>query len=461
MRPKASAHPLRTKPRRYLTSAALVVVSVGLAGALLSAINAMQRSQSLMLSRAITAAGALPADEIRSLEGNDKDLANPTYQNLKRRLTRIRQENPGMRFIYLFGQNSRGEAFFYVDSEPVNSPDYSPPGELYPEASSRVHAAFVEDTSFIEGPLGDSYGTWISAMAPVVDESTGQVVAVLGIDVNAYDYYFQIGLYAVIPLLLAAIPLTVLLRNRRLEAKEREVMELKTQFVSVASHELRSPLTGALWGVQSLLRSDGNLTDKQKSILTSVYNSTATSLASVNEVLDFSVFDRGKADKLQRVEVDLVAVLHDVQKVLDLSAQEAGVHLRFVGDWPDTAATIGDPAALKRAFSNIVSNAVKYSSKDTAVEFAYQRKDKHHIVSIQDHGIGIPKNEQAKVLTGYYRATNASKRLVHGTGMGLWITRLIIEQHHGALYLDSKVNKGTTVHVSLPAGQEQSAPDQQ
>lgn len=460
MKLKAPAHPLRAKPRRYLMSAALVVVAVGVAGALLSAINAMQRSQSLMLSRAVTAAGALPADEIRSLQGNESDLDNPIYQNLKKRLTRIRQDNPGMRFIYLFGRGSQGETFFYVDSEAPGSRDYSPPGEPYPEASSKVHAAFVEDTPFIEGPLRDSYGTWISAMAPVVDESTGRVVAVLGIDVNAYDYYMQIGLYALIPLLLAAIPLVVLLRNRRLESKEREVMELKTQFVSVASHELRSPLTGALWGVQSLLKKDDGLTDRQKEILTSVYNSTATSLASVNEVLDFSIFDRGKANKLQRVEVDLVAVLRDVQKVLDLSAQEAGVRLQFVGDWPDTVLTVGDPSALKRAFSNIVSNAIKYSSKDTAVEFAYQRKDKHHIVSVQDHGIGIPKEEQTKVLAGYYRATNASKRLAHGTGMGLWITRLIIEQHHGAIHLDSKVNKGTTISVSLPAapGRSQSDP---
>lgn len=450
MRSKAPEHPLRAKPRRYLTSAALVVVAVGVAGAALSAINAMQRSQDLMLSRAVTAAAAMPADEIRELNGDSSDLDNPTYQSIRQRLMRIRQENPGMRFVYLFGRQSNGEIFFYVDSEPANSEDYSPPGETYSEASSEVHAAFVEDRPFIEGPVSDSYGTWISAIAPVVDQSTGQVVALMGIDVDVYDYYLQIGLYALIPLLLAAIPLTVLLRNRRLEAKDRELTQLKTQFVSVASHELRSPLAGALWGVQSLLKAD-KLNEEQKRTLTSVYTSVATTLASVNEVLDFSVFDRGKADKLQRVEVDLVSVLKDVQKVLELSSEEAGVQVKLTGNWPEVAQTIGDPSALKRAFSNVLSNAIKYSRKDTTIELSYRHENGQHVIAVADQGIGIPPEELPKVLDGYYRATNASERLAHGTGMGLWITKLIVEQHHGKLNLESELDKGTTVTASLPA----------
>lgn len=451
---KVRVHPLLAKPKRYMTSSALVVLAVGLAGSALSAISAAQRSQDLMLSRATAAAGALPASDIKKLSGHKDDLGNPTYEDLKRRLIRIRQDNASMRTVYLLGQRD-GQVFYYVDSESETSAGYAQPGLFYTETTTRLQAAFTEDTAYLEGPSRDGFGTRISAIAPVVNETTGQTVAMLGIDVDAYDYYLQIFTYTVIPLLLAAIPLMVLVRNRRLEAKEQEVLQLKTQFVSVASHELRSPLTGALWGVQSLIKpgTNANLHKAQRDTLAAVYTNTATSLASVNEILDFSIFDRNKADKLHRVEVDLKAVLSDVVKLLGLSAQEADVTIRYKSDWPDNIMTIGDPGALKRAFSNILSNAIKYSRKGTAIELSYRLDGGHHTIAVKDHGIGIPAGEQAKVLEGYYRATNASRQLAHGTGMGLWVTKLIIEQHDGKLKLTSQVNKGTTVFASLPKRQ--------
>ncbi len=462
MNTKAAIHPLLAKPKRYLTSAAMVVVAVGIAGSILAAISAMQRTQSLMLSRVVTAAGALTPDDIRTLKGRKEDLENPTYESIKRRLTRIRQESPGTQFIYLMGSRNN-QVFFYVDSEPQNSEDYSPPGQPYTEASLPLKAAFFDETPFIEGPLRDSYGMWMSALAPVYDTATQEIVAVVGIDVAASDYFLQIALSALIPLLLAALPLTVLLRNRRLEAKEHEVMQLKSQFVSVASHELRSPLTGALWGIQSLIKPEAarGLTDSQRNMLTAIYNSTASSLATVNEILDFSIFNRNKADKLQRVEVDLRAVLDDIQKVLHLSTREAGVHIVYKDDWPERVLVWGDPGALKRALSNILSNAIKYSHKATTIELAYHLNKNQHVISVRDHGIGIPAREQAKVLEGYYRASNASKRLAHGTGMGLWITKLIIEQHGGKLSLISKENQGTTIFVTLPAHHHQDGATQQ
>lgn len=443
-------HPLLAQPRRYLASAALVVVAVGITGALLSGVNAMQRNQDLMLSRAVTAAAALPALEIAQLHGSERDLENSTYQSIKRRLYRVRQENPGMRFVHLYGRRPNGQIFNYIDSEPPSSGEYTPPGLIVTDPSSQMRAAFVEDTPYIEKPGSFGYGSWISAFAPVVDETSGEIVALLSIDISSYDYYSQIAMYMLVPLLLAAVPLSVLLRNRRLEQKEREVLHIKSQFVSVASHDLRAPLTGAMWGIQSLLKMDKKFTKKQKDILTAVFNSTATSLASVNEVLDFSIFDRGKADKLQHVDVDLVAVLKDVQTILALSAQQMNVKIKFKGKWPRSIMVNGDPGAIKRAFSNIVSNAVKYSNENTNITLSYKKDDSFHVIEIKDHGIGIPKKEQEKVLAGYYRASNASKRLAHGTGIGLWITRLIVEQHDGELHIDSKVDKGTTVSIRLP-----------
>jgi len=445
---------LSAKSRRY-SSVMVVVLAVGIAGAVLAGTNAALINRQLLVSRAQTAATALSDEEISSLDGNETDLDTNAYDVLKERMVRIRQDNEGTRFAYLLGERRNNEVFFLVDSEPASSPDYSPPGLAYPDATTRVKAAFSDDTPFVEGPISDSYGSWVSALAPVVDE-TGKTIALLGIDVSAQDYYMQIGMYAIIPLLLAAIPLTVLYRNRKVEEKEQEITDLKTQFVTVASHELRSPLNGVLWGTQSLIApgKNTNLTDPQRSTLTAIYNSTASSLATVNEILDFSIFDRDKAEKTQRETVDLHDVLADTQKVLDLAAQEASVTVNQTGDWPTNVFTTGDPNALKRGFNNILSNAIKYSPKDSTVDLLYKRTGDQHIVSVRDHGIGIPESEQAKVLEGYYRAGNATKVKAHGTGMGLWVTKKIIEQHKGTLKLTSKENQGTTVIISLPvAGQ--------
>lgn len=444
----ASTPQVLARPMQYLTSATAVVIAVGLVGSALAAANAAEVSRDLLLSRAVTAAAAFSGEEIQELDGSKNDISSPTYKSLRRRLIAIRQGNEGTRFAYLLGKNDRNEVIFLADSENESSPSYSPPGIEYPEATGLLRSSFFNNEPIIEGPLKDSYGNWVTAAAPVTDEQ-GKIIAVLGIDIPANDYYKQIATYALTPLLLTAIPVAVLIYNRRLARKEHEIAELKTQFVSIASHELRSPLTGTLWGIQSLLKAK-HRADQEKT-MTAIYNNVASSLATVNEILDFSIFQRGSEDNLQREIVDLKDVINDVIKLHHLSAEEKNITITTTGKWPNEALTIGDHGALKRAFSNILSNALKYSHQGSKVEVALHTEGNKHIIGIRDHGIGIPKSEQSKVLGGYYRAANATKVKAYGTGMGLWITRLLVEQHQGRLWMKSQENKGTTFFISLSA----------
>lgn len=440
------------KIRHYATSTIAVVIAVGLAGAALAGMNASLTSRDMLLSRAQTAADAFSAQEITSLDGNLQDTKTPAYKSIKQRLARIKSNDQGTRFAYLVNfQNNR--IHFLADSEPEDSAHYSPPGQYYPDATAELIAAFGEDRAFIEGPVRDSYGMWFSALAPVVDQSTGKTVALLGLDTPAGDYYSFIALRVLMPLLLAAIPVLVLVRNRKLEAKEREITELKSQFVAIASHELRSPLSGTLWGVQTLLKpgSKHPLNDDQRKILYSVYNNTAASIATVNEILDFSIFERGTLQIRQKESVNMIEVMKDVEKLFALSAQENSINIKYVGKWPKRISVTGDPNALKRAFSNIVSNAIKYSPSGGAIEIGYHTEKNSHTIGVRDYGIGIPRHAQTKVLKGYYRAPNATKVKAHGTGMGLWVTKMILEQHHGKLRLTSEPGKGTTIFATLPA----------
>lgn len=436
------------RPLQYLTSATAVVIAVGLVGSALAANNASQVSKDLILSRSVTAAAAFSGTEIDALNDDNFSPDNETYKSLKRRLVSIRKGNDGTRSAYLLGKDSNHQVIILADSEDINTANYSPPGTPYPDASLQLRSTFLNNKASIGEPTGYKARDIVTASAPVLNEE-GKIVAVLGVDTPARNYYQQIINNALIPLLLASIPVAVLVYNRRLARKEHEITELKSQFVSIASHELRSPLTGTLWGVQSLLK--GKLEKDQEKTLKAVYNNTSSSLATVNEILDFSIFDRGKAGKLQRDIVDLRDVLSDVQKLHELTAEESKLGILHAGKWPKQALTIGDHGSLKRAVSNIMSNAIKYSPEGSKIEIALRTQNGNHIIAVRDHGIGIPKAEQKKVLRGYYRAQNASKVQAYGTGMGLWVTRMIIEQHRGKLWLESRENQGTTFFLSLPA----------
>jgi signal transduction histidine kinase len=441
---------LLAKPKRLTSLVMMLIIVVGVMGSLFAGIAANVHNHDLIMARVRTAASALQPDDVKALKGNESDLKNPAYKRLKDRLAQIRLDNQGVRFVYLMGKQN-GIVFFYVDSEAPDSTNYSPPGQVYYEASKRLQSSFNDSESFLEGPTRDRWGVWVSALAPVLDPATGSTIALVGMDTSAVDYYFQILIYTLIPLCLAAIPLAGLLRDRKLENKEREIAALKNQFTSIASHELRSPLAGMLWAIQSMLKdSDKNLTKVQKELLNDMYHSTEASLVTVNEILDLSVFERGQAGKMQHETLDLISVVNEVRATLKLGAQERKIKLSKVGDWPDHTYVVGDVSALKRALMNIVSNAIKYSRPETTIEFSYHQEDGKHIIAVRDWGIGIPKTEQAKVLEGYYRARNAVKVQAHGTGLGLWITKLIVEQHGGALWLESHENKGTTIFVSLP-----------
>lgn len=444
-------HPLFIKPKRNTTIVMVLILLAGAAGSVFAGITVRASTRESLLARAVTAAGALDVSEVSSLKGVKQDLSTHAYQELKQRITKIKSNNLDLSYVYLLGKRD-GRIYYAVDSEPVGSPLNANPGDLNNSASDKIKGTFIVGDAFIEGPKQNTYSNSVSALVPILNSSNNQTVAILGVDMPATTYYWQIFVSSVVPLLLAAIPFAGLLRDRKLEAKEREINQLKTQFVSVASHELRSPLAGTLWAVQTMLKpgANKNLETSQTDLLSDIYSSTASSLATVNEILDFSIFDRDEAIKLQHETVDLIPVLKEAQKMLKLSSQEADVHVNFSGKWPTLVETVGDVGALKRAFSNVVSNAVKYSRPKTKVELVYHFQNGEHVIAVRDHGIGIPKSEQSKVLSGYYRATNATKYQSRGTGLGLWITRLIIERHGGRLWIKSKENDGTIVFIAMP-----------
>ena len=162
-------------------------------------------------------AQAVDVAHLQALSGTEADLASPAYQRLKEQLVTARSANPLCRFIYLLGRKPDGSLFFFMDSEPATSKDYSPPGQVYAEAVAGIHRAFITQTETVEGPYTDRWGNWVSALVPIFepkvspDQGSGKVLAVFGMGIDARDWIRMLALSGVPPALLTLALALILL----------------------------------------------------------------------------------------------------------------------------------------------------------------------------------------------------------------------------------------------------------
>ncbi len=168
-----------------------------------------------MLQETQMFAQAVDARMLQALSGTEADLASPTYQQLKEQLVTARSTNPLCRFIYLLGRKPEGPIFFFVDSEPATSKDYSPPGQVYDEAAAGIHRAFTTQTEVVEGPYTDRWGNWVSAFVPIFEPKAAldndRLLAVFGMDIDARDWVRMLALSGVPPVLLTLALALILL----------------------------------------------------------------------------------------------------------------------------------------------------------------------------------------------------------------------------------------------------------
>lgn len=437
--------------RQFTTFLLIILAVIGVVSSVAVGYAVYRQKSGSLQARALTIADALSQRDITQLSGADHVSAKLSYHTIKQQLEGIKTHNKDLRFVYLMGKHDN-TVFFYVDSEKPGSDGYSAPGEAYPEATPALKNLFTTKKAYVEGPSRDSYGVWFSGLAPATDAKTGKTLAVVGVDIPASAFYSEALLLALLPLLLVAFPVIYLINKRKTLAREAEITRLKSEFISIASHELRSPLSGMLWAIQSLLKSS-KVPKSDKHLLEDMYTSTQSSIATINEILDATIFDRTGMAKLRHDIVELKSVLQSVKSTQRLAAEERAITLAFTDKWPEAVYTSGDVAALKRACMNVVSNAIKYSPERTTVSFDYNKRGNVHEITITDHGIGVAAEDIPKVLNGYYRSAEATRMATHGTGIGLYVTRKIIEEQGGSLTISSVVGKGTTVHITLPAAE--------
>jgi len=185
-----------TSIKRKTILGILLLVSIAFAGIFATKYvgsKMKQDERSNLLLRTDMIALMLDRGYVQSLNGDETDLENPDYQILKKQLSQIRKLNSDTRFIYLMGLNEEGQQFFHVDSEPADSEDYSGPGDLYLEATDYDLLNHQAGIAYTDGPYTDSWGTWFSAYAPVLDADRN-VLALVGVDIAAKRMLLRVNI---------------------------------------------------------------------------------------------------------------------------------------------------------------------------------------------------------------------------------------------------------------------------
>ncbi len=230
--------------------------------------------------------------------------------------------------------------------------------------------------------------------------------------------------------------------------RDVEVSRVKSDFISTAAHQLRTPLTGIRWALEALQKE--NLTENQMELVKSATDKSRDLVAIVGTLLDISSIESGKY-KYDFKPVDLDLVLQELAADFEPLAKERQVSLFYARSESPLPPARADRERIKWVLSNLIDNALQYTPAGGTVRLSIESAERRVFIRVKDTGIGIPPEVRGNIFERFYRAPNAISKENQGNGLGLYIARTIATDHGGDLsFAANTEGPGTTFILSLP-----------
>lgn len=231
--------------------------------------------------------------------------------------------------------------------------------------------------------------------------------------------------------------------------KEKEVDRAKSEFISTASHQLKTPLGTEKWYLESLIGSDyfKDLPQQDQEYVRQVYESNQRLSSLVRDLLDIAKIEQGKTiDKPEIINITELVI--EIIKQIQAEADRKNIDIRFENN-KEVLIKI-DKKRFTAVIENILSNAVKYSNDNGRVVLKLNEKDGNIIIDVIDNGIGIETSDQEKIFAKFYRGLNANSKNTSGSGLGLYLVKSYVDYWKGKVWFESEVGRGTSFHVQIP-----------
>lgn len=230
-----------------------------------------------------------------------------------------------------------------------------------------------------------------------------------------------------------------------------EANRMKSEFVSIASHQLRTPMSAIKWSLELLLseKLDGRLDEKQKEHLNIVEENNNRMIKLVNDLLNVSRIDKHELT-LKKERIELIEEIKKNINSLESVADSRNIKLVFESDTKECY-IIGDEVYVGVVINNILDNAIKYSKEEGGiVKIKLNQKDGYVRFEAQDRGVGIGEEDKKRIFDKFFRADNARTQRASGTGLGLFIVKSVIKQMKGKVGFSSKLEDGSIFWFEVP-----------
>lgn len=232
--------------------------------------------------------------------------------------------------------------------------------------------------------------------------------------------------------------------------REKLIERTKTEFVSLAAHQLRTPLSAIKWSLRMILDGDvGKVNREQKEFLEKSYQSNERMISLINDLLNLARIEEGK----YLFTPVLVSLENVCQKVIEVSKEileRKHLVLKFTQLKKELPQVFADEEKIRFAVENLIDNAIRYTPDSGKIIISLREKDSGLEFQIKDSGVGIPLDQQPRVFSKFFRANNAVRMETEGSGLGVFLAKNIIEAHGGKIWFESKEGEGTTFYFSLP-----------